>query len=292
MSSIKRLIPDIYSLIQDKKSGWFTDELARTLSIHLADRLQGQLGTTTYKPMLRLSQMGQRCPCALWYSIHHPELAEALPSWAEIKYSFGHVVECLTICLAKAAGHEVTGEQDELELDGVMGHRDCVIDGCTVDIKSASSFAFAKFKTKDFSYSDSFGYLDQLDGYTMAAYNDPLVTIKDKAYILAVDKQLGHMHLYEHEVTGERQKILSERIMQYKSIIEQHRPPACSCGTRPEGGAGNIRLDVKASYSPFKFCCHPGLRTFLYASGPVFLTKVVRVPDVKEIDRYGKTVYS
>src|SRR6266849_6159935 len=42
--------------------------------------------------------------------------------------------------MAKAAGHEVLGEQDELTLDGVVGHRDCVIDGCIVDVKTTSRF--------------------------------------------------------------------------------------------------------------------------------------------------------
>jgi len=74
----------------------------------------------------------------LWHSIHTPEKAEALPAWAEIKYTYGHILEALAISLAKAAGHEVTGEQDAITVDGILGHRDCVIDGCVVDVKSAN----------------------------------------------------------------------------------------------------------------------------------------------------------
>lgn len=275
------------ALLKDK-GGWFDAGICTELSTDLARRLQGQLSEGPRTPRLRLSAMGPRCPCALWYSIHHPELGEPLPAWAELKYAFGHVIEALAIALAKAAGHEVTGEQDALELDGIIGHRDCVIDGCIVDVKSASSRSFVKFKSTGFEKVDTFGYLDQLDGYCLASRNDPLVTVKDKGYILAVDKQLGHMCLYEHGVTDEREKSLRARIDSYKRVVADERPPACTCRTIPQGSSGNLQLDIKAGYSPYKHCCFPNLRTFLYSNGPVFLTKVMRVPDVQEITRHHK----
>src|SRR5882757_8844054 len=160
MKTIDTLIPDIYQLIQTR--GWFHDSLAGSFATDVSRRLQSQMGGQIRNASLRLSQMGPRCPRALWYSINHPEMAEALPPWAEVKYSFGHIIEALAITLAKASGHEVTGEQDELVLDGIVGHRDCVIDGCLVDVKSASSISFQKFKSKGFEKEDSFGYLDQL----------------------------------------------------------------------------------------------------------------------------------
>lgn len=282
MKSIYTLVPDIQELVTTK-GGWFSDELARDFTGELSKTLQTHFNENKGTSHLRLSQMGPKCPRALWYSIHCPEKAEKLPPWAEIKFAYGHIIEALAITLAKAAGHHVVGEQDELRLDGIRGHRDCVIDGCTVDVKSASSIGFQKFKLQDYSLVDSFGYLDQLDGYCLAAASDPLVQVKDKGYILAIDKTLGHMHLYEHRI---RESSIRRRIEEYKSIVGQISPPACLCGTVPEGASGNIRLDLKASYSPQKYCCFPNLRTFLYAKGPVYLTKVVRVPkDVKELFR-------
>lgn len=254
----------------------------------MAIRLEGQLGSTRGKPTLRLSQMGPKCPCALWYSIHHPELAEPLPPWAEIKYAFGHVIEALAISLAKAAGHTVTGEQDVLTVDGIAGHRDCVIDGCIVDVKSASSFSFSKFKDGSISQNDSFGYLDQLDGYLVGSLLDPLVTVKDKAYLLAIDKQLGHVALYEHNIREER---IRDRIRECKRIVGLPTPPPCTCSIVPDGKSGNLKLDTIASYNNFKYCCQPLLRTFLYSDGPRYLTKVVRVPDVPEINREGKIIH-
>lgn len=238
---------------------------------------------------LRLSQLGPWCPRALWYSINKPEEAETMPPYAEIKFNFGHLVEAMAIQYAKASGHSVTGEQDELSADGIRGHRDCVIDGCLVDVKSCSSRHLQKFKSRTIVDDDPFGYLDQLDGYLVGSASDPLVTVKDRAYIWAVDKTLGHMVLYEHKL---REAKIRSRIEAYKQIVGLPTPPACECGTVDFGKSGNIKLDTRASYSSFKYACFPYLRTFVYSDGPVYLTKVVRKPDVLEVDRYGKVVYN
>ncbi len=287
MPSINTLIPDIYNLIGGKDD-WITDLYASDLAGDIASALTTSLGRQERRG-LRLSGLGPKCPRALWYSIHHPELAEPLPPYARIKYTYGHIIEHFVISLAKAAGHEVTGEQDELTVDGITGHRDCVIDGCIVDVKSSSTFGFQKFKDKTIGQDDPFGYLDQLDGYLLGSVDDPLVRVKDKAYLLAVDKTLGHMVLYEHRL---REQSIRERIKLYKQIVSQSEAPRCQCRTVPDGKSGNLKLDTKASYNSFKFCCHPQLRTFLYASGPTYLTKVIRRPDVIEIDKNGKQVYN
>jgi hypothetical protein len=224
----------------------------------------------------------------LWYSVNSPELAEPIPPYARIKFIYGHIIEHLIIGLAKAAGHEVTGEQDEISVDGIVGHRDCVIDGVVVDVKSASSRGFLKFRDKTLSQDDPFGYLDQIDAYVLGSMDDPLVRVKDRGYLLAIDKTLGHMVLYDHRL---RPQSIRDRIVCYKQIVSQPRPPACTCQTVPDGKSGNLKLDVRASYSPFKHHCFPHLRTFLYASGPTYLSKVVRVPDVPEVDSRTKIVY-
>ena len=69
------------------------------------------------------------------------------------------------------------------------------------------------FKNKTIGQDDSFGYLDQLSGYVVASSQDPLVRIKDRGYILAIDKTLGHMVLYEHKI---REDNIHERISQAK----------------------------------------------------------------------------
>lgn len=263
---IQTLIPDVKKFLASQQ------EHEIPITVRYGERRES--------PTLRLSKMGPMCPRHLWYSIHHPELAEALPPEAIFKFSFGHTIEAQAISLARAAGHEVTGEQDELVVDGIKGHRDCVIDGVVVDVKSCSSRMFEKFERKTIYSDDPFGYLDQLDGYMVGSADDGLVRVKDKAYIWAVDKTLGKMVLYEHNL---REDNIRQRIRTYKDIVAAARPPHCTCETVPDGKSGNIKLGVAGSYSPFKHQCWPQLRTFLYSNGPIFLTRVVRVPDVPEL---------
>lgn len=284
---IQTIVEDIYKLV-GSKDGPFSTEALRALSKDTARRIGAQFSNQERKGTLRLSGMGPKCPRALWYSIHHPEMAEQLPPWAALKYTYGHILEAMVLALAKAAGHDVRGEQDEIILDGIVGHRDGVIDGCVVDVKSASSRAFEKFKTGRIAQEDSFGYLDQLDGYVTGSLEDPLVTVKDKGCLLVIDKTLGHLCLYEHTIRSDQIRM---RIETYKEYVARDVSPPCTCGTVAEGKSGNVKLDTKASYSSFKHCCFPKLRTFLYSNGPVYLTKVIRTPEVMEIDKHSKVVY-
>lgn len=285
MKTIHTLIPDIQELLKTK--GWFTGSIPNEFSAEISTRLTGQFNRQENKPTLRLSQMGDRCPCELWHMINKPHLAEPLPAWAEMKFSFGHTIEGLAIALAKAAGHEVVGEQDEVQLDGVVGHRDCIIDGCLVDVKSAATLSFQKFKDGSIKDNDPFGYLSQLDGYLAASANDPALRVKDKGYLLAIDKQLGHMCLYEHRL---REDHIRKRIASYKDIVALPSPPACTCSSVKDGESGNLKLDTKASYNLYKYCCKPHIRTFLYSGGIRYLTKVVRTPNVPEINKDGKII--
>ena len=287
MPHIDTLLKDIQQLL--KTNDWFTDEIKQDFSGEVGRRLQEQFSPPERAPILRLSKMGRGCPKALWHSIHTPEKAEELPPWARFKYAYGHIIEALAICLAKASGHTVEGEQDHVSVDGISGHRDCVIDGCVVDVKSTSSRGFQKFRDRSLKEDDSFGYLDQLDGYLVGSFEDPIVTVKDTGYLWAIDKTLGHMVLYEHT---KREDSIRGRIRDLKRIVSLETPPACTCETIPEGKSGNIRLGTVAGYSAYKHCCFPHLRTFLYSSGPVYLTKVVRKPDVPEVNEHGQVVYT
>lgn len=291
MPTIHTLINDIYSYVGGEHG--LEDRIASDMAANVSSALQRSFGKHEHRG-LRLSGLGPKCPCALWYEVHHPELAEPLPPYARIKYAYGHIIEHMIIGLAKATGHSVTGEQDEIVCDGVIGHRDCVIDGAVVDVKSAASRSFLKFRDKTIAQDDPFGYLDQIDGYVLGSRDDPLVLVKDKGYLLAVDKQLGHLALYEHRC---RDDSIRERILRYKEIINLNKPPACNCGTVADGGSGNVKLDTRASYNSFKFCCNPKLRTFLYADGPRYLVKVVKRPmntsgPITELDKHGKVIYN
>jgi hypothetical protein len=286
MKSINTLIKDVNDVLS-RNDKLLADNLSEGVVGEVRPRIHAAFTERPTGATLRLSQMGARCPRSLWASIHSPSIQEPLPTHARLKYTYGHLIEALLVAMAKAAGHEVTGEGDELFVDGIRGHRDCVIDGCIVDVKSASSMGFQKFKDKSIASNDAFGYLDQLDGYLVGSLDDPLVRVKDRAYLWACDKTLGHMCLYEHRI---REDHIRNRIRTFKEIVARDEPPACTCGTVADGKSGNIKLDTRASYNSYKHFCFPNLRTFLYASGPVYLTKVVRLPDVPEVSKTGVVI--
>lgn len=287
--NIKNLIKDIYEEVRN--DGWFHKAIAEGFSTEVGQRLVEATESRNKVPTLRLSQMGVQCPSALWHSIHSPGLRQPFQPWTLIKFTYGHILEAYVISMAKAAGHEVVGEQDELVVDGVVGHRDCVIDGCVVDVKSAGRYTFQKFKDGTLRSNDSFGYLDQLDGYLVGSANDPAVVQKNVGYLLAINQELGHLALYEHHC---REESIRKRIRDYRNIVALDRAPPCTCGEVPDGKSGNYKLGTVASYNAFKFACNPRIRTFIYADGPRYLTKVVRRPEphIIEVDRLGNIVYN
>lgn len=287
MKDIKNLIKDIYHEVGN--NGWFTKALAEDFSGEVGRKIVEAVGREHTLPTLRLSEMGRKCPCHLWHSIHSPSLRQPFKPWTLIKFTYGHILEAYVISMAKAAGHEVVGEQDVLIVDGIVGHRDCVIDGCVVDVKSAGRLSFQKFRDGSIRTNDSFGYLDQLDGYLVGSKNDPLVTNKNVGYLLAINQELGHLALYEHHC---REESIRKRIRDYRAIVALDRPPQCTCEEVPDGKSGNYRLGTVASYNAYKFACKPFIRTFLYSDGPRYLTKVVRKPDVIEVDKNGNVVYN
>lgn len=294
-SNIFTLVPDIKALLT-RKDGWLTDELVREHGHFVADRLRSRYGATAQerRPTLRLSRMAETCPCQVWHSINNPAGAELIHPWTYNKWVFGDFIEAWALTLAKAAGHQVEGEQDELHVDGIAGHRDCVLDGAVCDVKSCTSHAIKDYEKGTLWQDDKFGYLEQLDGYICGSQQDPLVRIKDRGYILAIDKQMGHIALYEHLYTPEREAALKDRIARYKDIVRAASPPECRCGVEPYGESGNMGLDTVASYNSFKYCCFPNLRTFIYSKGPVYLTHVEKRPKdfILEVDRYNQPVYN
>lgn len=289
MKSIRTLVPDLQEII--KKDGWFTDQLA----VELAGGIQFQFNRDEHdKKGLSISRLGTQCPKHLWHSVHTPELAQPLRPQTKLMFKYGHVVEQLAISLIKAAGHTVEGEQEEVHANGVVGHIDCIVDGCILDVKSSSTRGMEKFRSGKIALDDEFGYLCQLDGYLHACMDHPSVLVKDRAYLLAIDKQLGNMILYEHKF---RHDYIERRINSFKATLGSSQPPKCECRLESSDN-GNVRLGTRASYSPFKYVCCPRLRTFIYAGGkPQYFTTVVKRPANKdgplvEVDKFGNRVYN
>ena len=231
---------------------------------------------------LSLSSVGTPCKRKLWYKINRTDEGEELTPNTFLKFFYGDMIEELVLQLAIASGHDVTGEQDRLDVHGVKGHRDAVIDGMTVDVKSCSSYAFKKFKEGRLRDDDPFGYISQLSSYVYAGQNDPLVTDKVRGAFLAVDKQNGHICLDVYDFTEElktKEEEILETIYMVDGKIPEERIPTVPQSKSSE----NTKLSMQCSYCEFKFLCWENLRTFIYSSGPEYLIDVVQEPRVPEV---------
>lgn len=271
MKNIKTLVPDIQSRLTSGKP--FDEETVKAFGKALADKLSNRLSAAASKPSLRLSNLGTKCDRKLWFSIRRPELAEPLSASTRLKFLFGDILEEVMLFLARAAGHDVQREQEEVYVEGVKGHIDGFIDGHLVDVKSASTYSFRKFKEGGLYLDDPFGYLTQLGAYSFASG-------QERASFLVVDKTLGNLHLDTHDTAGTD---FAAIVTAKREMLERSEPPARGYEDVADGKSGNRKLGVACSYCAFKYSCWPGLRAFKYARGPVFLTEVKKVPDVIEL---------
>ncbi len=279
--SIHTLVKDIEEVIKGK-GGW-TKAVNEYFKETIGEAAERRLSPSEEKrpKSLRMSNIGTPCKRKLWYYLNLPDSEQDLPANVQLKFMYGDIIEGLLLSLAKAAGHTVEGEQDEIIVDGIVGHRDAVIDGVTIDVKSVSTMGFSKFKKNELRLDDPFGYLNQLTGYVYGAKDDPLVTDKRGGAFLVMDKQFGHIHLDYYDLEYELELfpgvISTARLMSktFKEPARHHEPLA-------DGKSGNLKLPSACGYCDYKWTCWPGLRGFAYANGPTYLTKVINTPKVTE----------
>lgn len=252
-------------VIASKVGANFSDLITNRI---LSDRPTGSTG-------LRLSSIGRLCNRYHWYNDRGYD-KEDLRGATYIKFLYGDMLEELLLTLAEITGHTVEMVQAEVELEGVTGHIDAIIDGCLVDIKSASKYGYQKFADGTLIGNDQFGYVGQ-----MAAYGEALGIPKDKRYNWAINKENGAMCLYSHKHSTYD---AARRIKVLKNILAMDTPPAVqeSFLPIPMGKSGNMQLCTQCSYCGHKERCYE-YRTFLYSTGPVYLTKVTKTPNVPEV---------
>lgn len=287
MKTIHTLVEDIQQVVMGN-GGWDAS-VTHFLSESVAQVAQQRFSEKQQpRGYLSLSAVGTPCQRKLWYKVNSVDSSEPLPYNAYLKFFFGDIIEALVLSLAKAAGHSVEGMQDRLDVEGVVGHRDAVIDGVTIDVKSASPAAFKKFKSGTLRSDDPFGYISQLSSYVYAGKDDPLVTDKTQGGFLVVDKVNGHLCLDLYDFTTElalkKDEIKDIRAMVKGPIPEDRITPVQQSKTSP-----NTKLAMQCSYCEFKKVCYPEARCFLYESGPVWLVDVVNEPRVFEVkDGHGE----
>jgi len=270
---------DIYDALDKEPDEEWISRLAERIAKVIATRI----GEFKRSKELRLSMIG-RCKRYIWYHAKGYE-PEPLHPAVRLKFLFGDIIEQLLIGLIELSGHEVTDCQKEVELNGIKGHIDCLIDGQLYDIKSVSSRSFEKFVRGLLHRDDPFGYYAQLAAYAEALGMEP-------AGWIIMDKQLGHVAVVEakYEYLPNAKEIVNE----LKQIVQQDDPPERPYEPVPEGKSGNMKLPTECSYCAYKWHCWAdanngfGPRVFLYSKGPVFLVKVVKEPNVKEITQQCK----
>lgn len=280
MAKIDTLIPDIYRLLDEDVDHECCEEYLEEAAEQFKALLRRRLGKQERKGTLRFSNLGKP-DCQVWYKVNHSEVGEKLSPQVQLKFMYGDILETLLLFLAKEAGHSVTDEQVEVEVDGVKGHIDAVIDGVVVDVKSASPFAFRKFVDGTLEQDDPFGYIAQLSGYCHALDNSA-------GAFFAINKESGGLALHKlptDTIMANPPEVAINR--QRKAVDADHIP--FRFNPVPDGKSGNECLDTLCSYCDFKHDCWKdsndgrGLRTFLYSGRPRFLTTVKREPNVFEL---------
>lgn len=282
--TLDTLIDDVYDLFEPNDHVPLEDNVEHLGNL-VARAAHGAVTVEERDGSLRASNVGRPCDRQLWFEVNNfPR--QPMESSAHLKFFYGHVIEASLLFLAAEAGHTIEYVQEEVELDGIKGHIDCVIDGVTVDVKSASSYSFRKFQDGTLVHDDPFGYMGQLAFYKEAM--EEKHGIKEAAF-LAMDKQLGYLTLYKPTEKELRDVRIRDRIKFIKEVVDDTAIPPRPFTPVPDGKSGNMQLCVQCRYCPYKFPCwedangDKGLRVFLYSTGPRYLTYVHNTPRVEEI---------
>lgn len=277
------LVDDIYSklsVLSEGKGLELSEEQLDSFGKDMAEALKHWASPHTQpRNTLRMSNIGKPLR-RLWYDMKEDSSQEVISPSLQIKFLYGHLLEVLLLFFVRLAGHEVTDEQKEIKVSGIKGHMDCKINGQVVDVKTASGYAFKKFKDGTLSEKDSFGYLSQLAGYEEAEGTE-------FGGFLVMNKETGELTTFIPDDLDKPN--IKEKIKVVKRAIKKDTPPELCYTPINEGASGNMKLPMDCSWCPHKFTCHSdanegrGLRVFNYAKGNVYLTKVSKEPNVQEI---------
>ena len=281
--TLDTLVQDIYDKLDtltEGKSLDVSEETATTFGESMKQALLNWSGEHPIdKPTLRMSNIGKPNR-QLWYDMKSKAKTKSFSAPVQIKFLYGHILEEVVLFLARLAEHEVTSEQKEVDVDGIKGHMDCKIDGEVIDVKTASGFAFKKFKEGTLPDDDPFGYMAQI-----AAYEESEGT--DKGGFLTLNKENGELALFRPDELDKPN--IKARIKLLREQMKEDTPPEFCYDPIPDGKSGNMKLPRGCVYCRHKFECHKdsnigmGLRVFKYAKKFEYLTNVAKLPRVQEV---------
>lgn len=276
--TINTLVEDIYDLVFEGKVA--SKENLELFGKGCMEAIASALaqGCKTNRTTLRMSSIGTPNR-KLFYSLKGYEVKPLAPTQA-ISFMYGHLIEQMLLFLARESGHIVTDEQKEVNLEGVLGHIDCKIDGVLVDAKGMSNYGFMKFLTGQILKKDDFGYIPQISGYAQA------LDAKAAAFF-AFNKERGTLTLFvldDMDLMNAR-----GRIKEVKEVLSKDEVPERCYSDIADGKAGNRILDRPCEWCPFKYECWKdanggqGLRKFKYSDGFTYFTNIEKEPKVQEV---------
>lgn len=289
MAEISTLTADIYKLLEGG-SLTTSDVLFEKFGKEMELVLRSRLTPEERVPALRMSNVGRPIR-QLWYELNGYK-GEALTGQTQFKFLYGHVLEALAIALAEAAGHTVERFQEVVEVDGIKGHIDCIIDGTLVDVKSCSPYSFKKFEDGSLLQegNDPFGYIGQLSGYAHALQ-------LARPRFIAINKVSGEICTLEVPQEIVEKYDIRKRIETVREAVSlPNEPPRCyePVPVSKTDKSGNRKLAIGCSYCSYKEYCWreanngKGLRTFVYSTGPVYLVETLKEPKVFEANNQQK----
>ena len=284
MEDLSKVVPDIYKKLQDLSNGVplpLTDKEIDETTDKIKDALKSwarpEQRNTEFT--LRMSNIGKPAR-QLWFEKHDENLKADIDAPTQVKFLYGHLLEEIVLMLVRMSGNKVTDEQKEVNVNGVAGHMDCKINGEVVDVKTASKFAFNKFKNNRLSDDDPFGYLGQLSAYEQAEGTN-------NGGFLVINKESGELCM---NIPSKEDKIdIPKKLDSLIPSLNLDSAPELCYNPIPDGTKGNMKLPKACAWCKYKYECHKdsndgqGLRTFQYSKGPAYLTKVVSEPKVEEL---------
>tara|TARA_R100000781_G_scaffold114868_1_gene87341 strand:+ start:2291 stop:3139 length:849 start_codon:yes stop_codon:yes gene_type:complete len=277
-----KIVEDIYSKLDHLNDGSLdiSEEDLDTLGDNIKKAIKSWANPEKREGFyLRMSNVG-RPARRLWYDKRTESGGERISPEVFIKFLYGHILEEVILTLVRMAGHEVTDEQKEVELEGLKGHIDCKINGRVVDIKTASGFSFKKFSEGTLHQDDPFGYMMQLSSYEEAEGTS-------NGGFLALNKETGALAMYNPGPLVKPNATVT--IQNLKEKLENDTPPERCYDPVAEGKKGNLRLSSGCAYCPHKKECWSdsnngtGLKAFKYSNGLKYFTRVISQPRVEEV---------
>lgn len=198
-----------------------------------------------------------------------------------MKFLYGDIIEAILVLLMKEAGYNLDVSQEELAVDRVTGHADCIVHHSNdqrevIDTKSASRFAFEpKFVKGDLlNGDDAFGYIGQNSHYRQA-------TNADASGWLAANKDTGELAYLS--LPREKEIDVPERVAHLKKVLREPTPPKEFCYPLEKDKEGNTKLGKGCCYCAFKFNCHEGLRAFKHSGKWTYYTDIKKQPKGEEL---------